>query len=147
MFSCKCCETFKITFFHRTPPAAASEKLKAKAAVQKCSVKTVFLEMLLNSQENTCARVFLQPLACNFIKIESLTQVFSCEFCEHLSKNTIFYKTLQVAASVKACNFIKIRLCHWWFFCELSKNFRNVFLMRCKNFLKIQKITGEKKVC
>ena len=90
MFSCKCCETFKITFFHRTPPAAASEKLKAKAAVQKCSVKTVFLEMLLNSQENTCARVFLQTLACNFIKIESLTQVFSCEFCEHLSKNNFF---------------------------------------------------------
>ena len=29
-------------------------------------------------------------------------------------------------------------------FCELSKHFQNVFLIRCKNFLKIHKTTGEK---
>ena len=29
---------------------------------------------------------------CNFIKEETLAQVFSCEFCE-ISKNTIFYRT------------------------------------------------------
>ena len=34
--------------------------------------------------------------ACNFIKKDSLTQVFSCEFCE-ISKNRIFYRTPQVA--------------------------------------------------
>ena len=35
---------------------------KAEAVVRKCSVKKVFLEILLNSQENTCATVsFLQP--------------------------------------------------------------------------------------
>ena len=39
------------------PPVAAFEKLKAEAVVQKCSVKKVFLEISLNSQENTCARV------------------------------------------------------------------------------------------
>ena len=61
----------------------------------------------------------------NFIKIESLTQVFSCEFCKHLSKNT-FYRTPPVVASVKACNFTKIRL-PTGVFCELSKNFRNIF--------------------
>ena len=88
---------------------AASEKLKAEAVVRRCSVKKVFLEILLNSQENTCARVsFLQPYACNFIKIESLTQVFFSEFCEHLSKNTFFDKTPPLAASVKACTFTKI---------------------------------------
>ena len=88
-----------------------------------------------------CQRLILNP----FVKIESLTQVFLCEFCEQLSKNTIFYRTPQVAASVKTCNFTKIRLCHMWvFFCRLSKNFKNGFLMRCKNFLKI---TGEKKIC
>ena len=37
-------------------------------------------------------------LACNCIKKESLTQMFSCEFCE-ISKNTFFYRTPQVAAS------------------------------------------------
>ena len=31
----------------------------------------------------------LWPQACNFIKKETLVQVFSCEFCE-ISKNTFF---------------------------------------------------------
>ena len=50
----------------------------------------------------TCARVsFFNKVAgkvCNFIKKESLAQVFSCEFCE-ISKNTFFYRTPLVAAS------------------------------------------------
>ena len=50
-----------------------------------CFVKNVFLKILQNSQENTCARVQV----CNFIKKETLSQVFSCEFCEIL-KNTFF---------------------------------------------------------
>ena len=63
-----------------------------------CSVKKVFLEISENSQENTCARVsFLIKLqasasAINFIKKETLAQVFSCEFCE-IPKNTFFYRT------------------------------------------------------
>ena len=54
-----------------------------------CSVKKLFLETSQNSQENTCARE-----ACNFIKKESLTQVFSCEFCE-ISKKTFFTEYLR----------------------------------------------------
>ena len=52
----------------------------------------VFLEISKNPQENTCARVsFLikLPQVCNFIKKETLTQVFSCEFYE-ISTNTFF---------------------------------------------------------
>ena len=53
--------------------------------------KKVFLDILKNSRENTCARVSffikLQALAFNFIKKETLAQVFSCEFCE-ISKST-----------------------------------------------------------
>ena len=37
--------------------------------------------------------------AFNFIKKETLAQVLSCEFCE-ISKNTFFYRTSPVAASV-----------------------------------------------
>ena len=33
-----------------------------------------------------------KPEACNFIKKETLAQVFSCEFCE-ISKNTFSYRT------------------------------------------------------
>ena len=42
--------------------------------------------------------------ACNFIKKEALTQVFSCEFCE-IYKNTFYYRTPLVAASVVLINF------------------------------------------
>ena len=63
----------------------------------------VFLETLQNSQENTCARVsFLIKLQAeaNFIKRETMAQVFSCEFSES-SKNTFSHRTLPVAASGK----------------------------------------------
>ena len=61
VFSCEFCQIFKNIFFHRPPLMAASEKLKAEAAVPQCSVKKVFLEIFLKSQENNCARVsFLQ---------------------------------------------------------------------------------------
>ena len=38
------------------------KELKAETVARKCSVKKGFLEILQNSQENTCAGVsFLQP--------------------------------------------------------------------------------------
>ena len=39
------------------------------------------------------------PEACNFIKIETLAQVFSSDFCK-ISKNTFFYRTPLVVAFV-----------------------------------------------
>ena len=38
--------------------------------------------------------------ACNFIKKETLEQVFSCEFCE-ISKNAFSYRAPLVVASVR----------------------------------------------
>ena len=55
--------------------------------------KRVLRNFAQTSQENTCARVSI------FIKIEAPAQVFSCEFCE-ISKNTLSYRTLPVAASI-----------------------------------------------
>ena len=40
----------------------------------------------------------LRHQACNFIKKETLGQVFSCEFCE-ISKNTFLTKHLRATAS------------------------------------------------
>ena len=54
-----------------------------------------------------CVRVpFLIKLqeVCNFIKKETLAQVFSCEFCE-ISQKTFPYRTPLVAASVNSCHF------------------------------------------
>ena len=51
-------------------------------------MKKVFLKISQNSQENACARVsFLissRPEACNFIKKETLTQVFPGNFAKFL---------------------------------------------------------------
>ena len=79
------------------------DRLDAAAVVQRCSFKKVFLEISQNSRENTSARVsFLIKLqAYNFIKKETLAQVFSCEFCE-ISKNIFLYRTPLVAASADA---------------------------------------------
>ena len=56
----------------------------------------MFSEISQNSQENTCARV---SESCNFIKNETLAQVFSCKFCE-ISKNNFFTEHLWATASV-----------------------------------------------
>ena len=42
---------------------------------------------------------FFKFQACNFIKNETLAQMFSCEFCE-ISKNIFLYRTPLVAAFV-----------------------------------------------
>ena len=44
-------------------------------------------------------KLYILPQDCNFIKNETLAQVFSCEFCE-ISQNTFFYRTPPVAASL-----------------------------------------------
>ena len=77
-------------------------RLTIEAVVRRCSVKKVFLEISQNSQENTCARVSLLiklQASRNFIKQETLPQVFSCEFCE-TSKNTFFTEHFRTTTSV-----------------------------------------------
>ena len=62
--------------------------------------KKMFWKISRNSQENTCDRAsFLIKLQTNFIKKETLTQVFSFEFCE-IFKNTFFTEHLPTTASV-----------------------------------------------
>ena len=64
--------------------------------------KKLFLEICKNSQENTCGRdsflIKFQALACNFIKKESLAQMFSYEFYK-ISKNTFFTERIRTTAS------------------------------------------------
>ena len=63
-----------------------------KAVIQRCSGKKVFLKIPQNSQET-------RPQTSNFIKKETLTQVFSCEFCQ-ISKNTFFTEHLRATSSM-----------------------------------------------
>ena len=87
--------------FKQEDPFCA-DYLGTEAATIGVPWKKVFLEILQNSPENNCARVSflikLQVLVCNFIKKESLAQVFSFEFCE-ISKNNFFTEHLRTTAS------------------------------------------------
>ena len=56
----------------------------------------------------------LRPKACNFIKKEILEQVLSCEFCG-ISKNTFFYRTPLVAASVLKISEWRIKLVYCFY--------------------------------
>ena len=61
----------------------------------------MFLEILQNSPENTRDSFLIKLQA--LLKIESLAQVFSCEFWE-ISKNIFSYRTASVAASGSICS-------------------------------------------
>ena len=61
--------------------------------------------------------------ACNFIKKETLAQVFSCEFCEY-SKNTFCHRT------PPACNFIKKGALAQVFSCKFGEISKNTFCYR-----------------
>ena len=74
-----------------------------EAVIQRCSVKTVFLEISQNSQENTCARV-------SFLKSESQIPkklFFSCfnESPLKMMKNTFYFilKTLPFSKYLNFC--------------------------------------------
>ena len=75
-------------------------KKKRRTSHQRFSVKNVFIEILQNSQENTCARVsFLIKVIWHYVK-KTLAQVFFCEFYE-ISKSTFSYRKPLVGASEK----------------------------------------------
>ena len=85
----------------------AKSRLKNKCFLyrsshQRCSVKKgVLRDFAKSTGKHLCQGLFFNkgPQACNFIKKETLTQVFSCEFCE-ISKNIFFTEHLRTTASV-----------------------------------------------
>ena len=60
--------------------------------------KRVLKNLTKFTGRHLCQSLFFNKVACNFIKKETLTQVFSCEFCK-IFKSTSFYTTPPVAAS------------------------------------------------
>ena len=93
----------------------------SEAATRGVPCKKMFLEISQSSQENTCARVsFLIKLqACNFIKKETLAQVFSCEFCEVSKKpflQNCFYRLVDWISCLlphkKVCAHLQIFIFH-----------------------------------
>ena len=78
------------------------EEITYKSRHQRCSVrKGVPRNFAKFTEKHLCQSLFFNKVAggaCNFIKKETLAQVFSCEFCE-ISKNTFFTEHLWMTAS------------------------------------------------
>ena len=87
-----------------------------------CSIKTGDLKKICKIHKKTPV-----PQACNFIKKEALTKVFSCEFFE-IFKNTYFTGHFRTTASVimtydnAQCVFYALQFLFssWIIFLELS---------------------------
>ena len=73
------CNFFCQKLFQRTSLSCCFKRFTKSHIFQRCLIK--FLNFSLHSH--------CRPWACNFIKKETLAQVFSCELCE-ISKNTFF---------------------------------------------------------
>ena len=111
------CFPVSIAYFLRTPILKSiSERLlqmslnkfrtlplSSEAVVRRCSVKKVFIEILENSRENTCARVSflikLQVRPATFLKNRLWRRCFPVNFGIFL-RTRFFYRTPLVAAFV-----------------------------------------------
>ena len=69
--------------------------------INKCRTRYCSVSYRSSRPEVFCKEGVLRKykVSGNFIKKEAVAQVFSCGFCE-ISKNTFFYRTPPVAASV-----------------------------------------------
>ena len=84
-----------------------------RSSHRACSVrKNVLRNFAKFTGKHLCQSLFFnkvgKPQACNFVKKETLAQVFSCEFCE-ISKNSFFAEHLWATAS-DCYHFIAIRI-------------------------------------
>ena len=87
-----------LSYFQRQFPFAQS--FDSEAAVNRCSSKYVFLNILQVSQENTFVGMSVNKVAgLQLYQKETSTQLFSCEICK-IFKNTFFYRTPPMAVSV-----------------------------------------------
>ena len=87
-----------------------------RSSHRRCSVgKGVLRNFTKFTGKHLCQSLYFNKVAgaCNFIKIEALAQVFSCEFCE-ISKNTFF--TEHIWATASGANKITSVLCVTVFF-------------------------------
>ena len=106
-----------------------------EVVVKKCSAKKVFLKISQNSQESTYDRVsFLTKLKAWGLQLylkKTLTQVFSCEYCE-ISKSTFFHRTPFAASRTKTIGLLKEGRVHMYIlrilqYIEVASNVPEVY--------------------
>ena len=72
--------------------------MKYRSSHQSCSLIIGVLRNFAKFTGKHLCQTLSEPQACNFIKNETLAQMFSCEFCK-ISKITFFTKHLRTTAS------------------------------------------------
>ena len=98
--SCECCEIFKINFFCKTLPVAASTGASSKRGKEKHFIKRKIKISLNISLFESCF-IKLRPITCNFVKIECPLQVFCSELCEISQNNFTRYSIERPLLDVK----------------------------------------------
>ena len=88
----------------------------------KFSPITVSVSCDVTSEDMTNLRFSSISRACNFIKKETLAQVFSCEFCK-VSTNTYFTGHLLATASVGSIDICLYQLKEKQRICEAAASF------------------------
>ena len=104
----------------------------SRSSHQRCSIKKGVLKYFTKfTRKQLCQSVFFwkscRPQTSNFLKRDTLAQVFSCEFCEFF-KNTFFYRTTPVAASV----FQRSRWLHYGN-ATLPVTFSDIYMVKMEN--------------
>ena len=111
-------------FIHNFIYQEFTQNTSFRSSHRRCSVrKGVFRNFAKFTGKHLCQSLFFNKvagLACNFIKKETLAQVFSCEFCE-ISKNTFFTEHLRW-------------LLVFFFFYNIFFIFTTFFLQKVKSF-------------
>ena len=102
---------------------------KTRSSHRRCSLRN-FAKF---TGKHLCQSLYfkkIESLACNFIKIETLAQVFSCEFSE-ISKNTFFTKYVWATASIKHTQgFLSFSILRWHVIVQPNRNKKlNILIM------------------
>ena len=86
-------------YFQFFPKYTCTKFQSSGAVARRCSIKKVVLKNFAKfTEKHLCQSLFLIKLTCDFIKKETLAQVFSCQFCD-IFKNTFFTEHLRATAS------------------------------------------------
>ena len=105
------------TIFFRFSWCSFSVHEKVRSSHQRCSIEIgVFKNFTKFTGKHLCQGLFLNKVAgaCNFIKSEALTQVFSCEFYQIL--RTLFLQNTSGQLLLKnASSKVKVNLVTWFF--------------------------------
>ena len=83
-----------------------------KSSYRRYSIKKGALTNFAKFIRNNCARLKLQTSARNFVKKETLTQEFSCEFCQ-IFENTFFTEHLWTTDKISVLSSWFNRVSSW----------------------------------